>query len=350
MAQCENPKKAFILGIKDNGKKDIKFTSKEVDHLELKNGDRLEKAYDTFITPNALKVYKNYDLIPCGKCLPCRLKKAQQWSERCMCELQEHKKAYFLTITYDDEHVPMTSTKYDEETGEPLEVGFTLCKDDLRKFNKVLRTKLKRHNKPDIRFFACGEYASRPHYHGIYFGLELDDLSEYKYSICGDKKQMMYNSPFLDECWKKGFITVQEVTPANIAYTCRYVQKKLDVIDKDIYDNMNIEKEFILMSRKPGIGKNYFDTHNVCYATFFGWDLPTEEGSFHVGSNPYFDKLYDIMEPYCLSDIKAKRKELALNSEALKLSKTSLDSFSQKMVAGNKLAAKVKCLGRKEKL
>lgn len=45
-------------------------------------------------------------LIPCGRCIGCRLEYSRQWANRCMLELQYHDSAYFVTVTYDDEHVP----------------------------------------------------------------------------------------------------------------------------------------------------------------------------------------------------------------------------------------------------
>ena len=48
---------------------------------------------------------KDYD-IPCGKCKDCLLKKAREWSVRCMHENEFHNEACFITLTYNNEHLP----------------------------------------------------------------------------------------------------------------------------------------------------------------------------------------------------------------------------------------------------
>lgn len=46
-----------------------------------------------------------YQVIPCGKCVGCRMEYSRQWANRCMLELEYHDSAYFVTLTYDDYHV-----------------------------------------------------------------------------------------------------------------------------------------------------------------------------------------------------------------------------------------------------
>ena len=93
--------------------------------------------------------------IPCGRCVACRLNRAREWSLRIMNELAYHKDACFLTLTYDDEHLPEDKS---------------LSKRDFQLFMKRFR---KDFGLP-VRFFACGEYGKktfRPHYHVIFFGV-----------------------------------------------------------------------------------------------------------------------------------------------------------------------------------
>lgn len=45
-------------------------------------------------------------LVPCGNCIGCRLDYSKQWANRLMMELQYHDSAYFVTLTYDDDHIP----------------------------------------------------------------------------------------------------------------------------------------------------------------------------------------------------------------------------------------------------
>ena len=45
-------------------------------------------------------------LVPCGKCLACRISKRREWSVRMLHELSSYDDAVFLTLTYADEFLP----------------------------------------------------------------------------------------------------------------------------------------------------------------------------------------------------------------------------------------------------
>ena len=99
---CYHPLKAFELGEKD-GKRLLKVTSYEVDHLE-RSGDGFACCrHPSYGRPGDITKFVE---IPCGKCSGCRLQKSREWANRCMLELQYHKSSYFVTLTYDEEHVP----------------------------------------------------------------------------------------------------------------------------------------------------------------------------------------------------------------------------------------------------
>ena len=119
-----------------------------------------------------------------------------------------------------------------------------------------------------IRFFMSGEYGSqtfRPHYHAILFGLHLDDLKPYKTVKEAGEYYTYYNSESLQECWPYGYVVVGEVTWESCAYTARYVMKKLKGKEAKFYEEHNIQPEFTLMSRKPGIARRYYDEHPDIY-------------------------------------------------------------------------------------
>lgn len=44
--------------------------------------------------------------LPCGQCLGCRLDYSREWAVRCTHESLLHKENSFITLTYDDEHLP----------------------------------------------------------------------------------------------------------------------------------------------------------------------------------------------------------------------------------------------------
>lgn len=44
--------------------------------------------------------------VPCGQCIGCRLERSRQWAIRCVHEAQQYNDNCFITLTYDDDHVP----------------------------------------------------------------------------------------------------------------------------------------------------------------------------------------------------------------------------------------------------
>ena len=57
-------------------------------------------------------------LIPCGQCIGCRIAQREDWTTRIEMEAREYPKdqVWFVTLTYDDDHVPGMIVK----TGEIL--------------------------------------------------------------------------------------------------------------------------------------------------------------------------------------------------------------------------------------
>lgn len=173
--------------------------------------------------------------VPCGSCVGCRMQRAKEWKIRNCLELQSHAEAWFITLTYDDGHLPIN------EHGQPY-----LRKRDIQLFMKRVRRNL-----GNYRYFASAEYGEhthRPHFHLILYG----HLSGFK--LMGPNR---FTCPDIARCWPNGQHLVEAVTPGNIAYVSGYVEKK----QKDpAYFDYPV-KPFLLMSRKPGIGMLYFVKH-----------------------------------------------------------------------------------------
>lgn len=218
-----------------------------VDNYSGKHGVAFKMGADGCATPI---------LLPCGKCIGCRLDKSREWALRCMMELKTCKGiAIFVTLTYNESRVPMTYYA-DPDTGLALP-ALTLRLDDLQRFWKRLRKSL-----PDtkVRYFACGEYGERtlrPHYHAIIFGYYPDDLSVYQ--VCDTTTY--YKSDFLDRVWNAGNVLVAPVNFNTCAYVARYTAKKYMTLDDSFFDSHNLEKPFLVMSRRPGIGWDYMQEH-----------------------------------------------------------------------------------------
>lgn len=161
--------------------------------------------------------------VPCGRCINCRVNKASEWTNRIMCEASSHKYVYFCTLTYAPEYLPNNGT---------------LVKKHLQDFFKRLRKRVGK-----FRYYAVGEYGEygRPHYHYIIFGVDFKNLSE-----------------GITSSWNFGFTRVDSFNLATARYVARYVTKKFTGDKAKFYQEKNIIPEFSLMSRRPGIGLDFF--------------------------------------------------------------------------------------------
>lgn len=337
---CYHPLYALEVGKKANGKKNLKFISRKIEDFEK------IIHYDGKIYPRSALIP-----LPCGQCIGCRLEYSRQWANRMMLELEYHDSAYFCTFTYDDEHVPRTYYA-DPETGEAVP-ALTLDKRDMQ----LLMKRIREHFPDDkIRFFGCGEYGSqsfRPHFHIILFGLHLDDLVLYKTVRQGGEFYAYYNSDSLACCWMddqgspKGYVVVGRVTWETCAYTARYVTKKLKGAESKFYDDHNIQPEFVLMSRRPGIGRQYYDDHPEIY-DYEKINISTPKGGKSFRPPRYYDKLFDLEQPTRYEKLKLSRAQLAVEAQRSKLQKTTLESVELLEVEESNLSNRIKSLRRKD--
>ena len=199
---------------------------------------------NTFGDPNSLST-RGYYLrpVPCGHCPDCRAAYAREWSNRCLLELQDMGCAIFVTLTYSNEHLPLSSD------GIP-----TLCIRDTQLFMKRLR---KHFSDKRIRFYLVGEYGSktsRPHYHAILFGLDLTDFSDLQVKFYNEIGQPVFVSDIFSNIWSLGICSIGSVTKKSCDYVARYVLKKQNDLDADGQYPLGVKPPFSLASRKPGIG------------------------------------------------------------------------------------------------
>lgn len=202
--------------------------------------------------------------VPCGQCIGCRIHKMQEWGVRCVHEALMHEHSWFVTLTYDPEHLPK---------------DLSVNKDEHQRFMKRLRY----YTGQKIRFFMCGEYGDdkgRPHYHYLLFGLELADLEYWRKGSSKHNRQItypIYRSLTLERAWQKGFVELGEVNIQSAQYVAGYVRKKitgkkLDETNSDglkpyeLYNDITgelikREPEFSLMSRNPGIGSAFYEKY-----------------------------------------------------------------------------------------
>lgn len=189
--------------------------------------------------------------VACGKCVGCQLDRSAAWSLRCQHEASLYDLNCFVTLTYDDEHVPADGS---------------LRYPDVQGFLKRLRARSPGdHPGPDgrfpIRFFCAGEYGSqteRPHYHLLLFNFDFSDRKPVgKY---------LYESETLADLWPHGLSSVGSVTPASASYVAQYcVKKLLPPAEGDVpsfYGRWlaygGRAREFVQMSRRPGLGSWWY--------------------------------------------------------------------------------------------
>lgn len=345
---CLNPMHGFVTGLTPAGKKDMFITSSVYDCAEYYGG-RWHGAIkgNTNLPPS--QIITEYIEIPCGRCHECRLKYSRDWATRMVLEMREHESSYFLTLTYDNDHVH-TSDMVDVETGEYLGKTLSLCKADLAPFIKRLRRGLEYDNRPPIRFYAAGEYGDqtlRPHIHIIVFGLFLDDLEPLRKSKLGNQ---CYKSEWLQKYWPYGDIIVNETSWQACAYVARYVMKKQYGANADIYKILCIEPEFAQMSRKPGIGRKWYDEHkNQLYLSDEDKIyLETITGGMTVQPPAYYDRLFGIEDADRMEEIKSKRRESAEQHNRNVQAQTTL-SLEEQLEARRRLIEKrVEMLRRSE--
>lgn len=219
-----------------------------------------------------------YELIPCRNCFACNLNYSAEWATKLTWECQESEHNYFITLTYDEEHLPIYETfKYiDEDQQETIYKNDgtwtgTLEPEHVNTFINSLRKYMKREkNHTGIKYYYCGEYGNesktgmgyRPHYHIILMNCPLDISQFYDWHLDNKHKKLHWKSKELNHYWDKGLVDVAEVEWNNCAYVARYCMKKLKVRDKYTVQNYAMQgkiPEYVRMSRRPGIGTRYYE-------------------------------------------------------------------------------------------
>lgn len=193
--------------------------------------------------------------LPCGKCPECCKDYYTQWATRGSRELAQWDSNLFITLTYDEEHLP------DDRS---------LNKKHVQDFIKRVKKHFGSSKNNPIRQTYCGEYGSltsRPHYHAILYNCYFPDA---KFHRKTDQGHSVFTSEILSNLWGKGFAEFGYATPATIAYLYKYILKKKSrrerrnplVLELDgiTYD---VAHEFIESSRNPGIGAFMRDSDSL---------------------------------------------------------------------------------------
>jgi hypothetical protein len=208
----------------------------------------------------------------------------------------------FITLTYDDEHLPPDKSLHYEHYQE---------------FMKRLRFHYKGHRaladgQRPIRFYMAGEYGEnfgRPHYHACLFNFDFPDKKLWKVTPQGEK---LYRSKILEALWPFGFSSVGSVTFKSAAYVARYINKKItgkladqhyEWIEPETGEIHWRKPEFNKMSLKPGIGSEWLEKYKT---DVFPHDFIISKG-VKLPVPRYYDKKLQCSNPYEWDEIQYER-------------------------------------------
>jgi hypothetical protein len=206
--------------------------------------------------------------VACGKCEFCLTGKRVQWTVRLKEELRGSASAFFITLTYEEDQMPMSEHGIPEVSKNDIQLFMKKlrraderAKEDLKKLKedskalKEAKTKYGFEYDPffdstldrKLKYFLTSEYGpqtQRPHYHMVLFNLTpvMQNKLE-KYWSTFDRKTSLRIS--------KGFVKIDPVTHGRLHYVSKYITDPQPEID------LKRSKPFRLISK--GIGQNYID-------------------------------------------------------------------------------------------
>ena len=248
--------------------------------------------------------------IPCGKCEACTSRKSYSMVQRLQMERCSWKYCLFVTLTYDNDHLPLLQCQSDYLTDlssnrvhpikgvmnfqiseELHKVGRFSSRDmsdtsrfiqlmsshfgglpylstvDIQRFIKRLRITLLRNynrydfkekNSPSFRYFCCGEYGPstfRPHYHLLLF--------------FSSQFAAAHIQEYIRQCWQFGFVDTSFVSDCNASYVAGYVNGTSHL--PAIYQTSKI-RPFSLYSKHPAIGSLVYSSE-VLKSQFLSCDV-----------------------------------------------------------------------------
>lgn len=138
-----------------------------------------------------------------------------------------HEHNSFVTLTYAPHNLPD---------------GLSVNKNDVQLFFKRLRAIIA---PARVRYFAAAEYGEKngaPHYHISMFGLSRE-------SYFGNERDYFGGIEAINRAWALGRTNVGEFNRKTAAYVTKYVTKRMSHMRMEAR-----EREFVLMSRMPGLG------------------------------------------------------------------------------------------------
>lgn len=246
-------------------------------------------------------------IVACGRCVVCREMRVRSWFVRIMAEVAECDYARFLTLTYDDDHIPP---------------GRNLKHEDWQLYVKRVRKELSVRYGVRCKYYMCGEYggfSGRPHYHAIMmmYG-NMPDRED------GDKTSSL--DDLLRSKWTCGIVDVGYVSDKSVRYCIGYVNK---LASKHIGERV---RPYQRMSQ--GLGYSYLAKYEDQlaerkYISYRGvkYDVPryyrdkSDKVNNAIMQQDYDDRSYELLESNYwdkVRNIKDKARQVERNIEARK--------------------------------
>lgn len=292
--------------------------------------------------------------VPCGYCHDCRAKKRREWAFRVYAESKYSYSAKFITLTYDDDNIPLVTNDGEFLKGIPaaIEAGAqsitpSLYKKDVQDFIKRLRDRQHQYLKkipeqltlwenekisfPKIRYLIVGEYGSkthRPHYHAIMFNVLPDILDKVR------------------QIWKHGSVDIGELTNASANYVTKYVLKSVQERKEYVTPEFKLQSDNLGLKYITRNRKYHYENRNLLVRGAHGnlqsmpakWRKKVFEWTDEKG-NTHFDRVsYEVALKQMLRvlDEQQFKKEQEIEENHPDPDQYFLDLWKQKIGKVNK--------------
>ena len=299
--------------------------------------------------------------VPCNHCYACSLKYSQEIATLAMCECKKSEHNYFITLTYDKEHLPFKKELKIKEKGTDNIITYfnneelkpTLIPEHMHTFIHNLRQYMERtKDHKGIKYIYCGEYGEttqRPHYHLILMNCPLNIEDFYDFHV--DKNfKAHWKSKEIENYWDKGMIDIAECEWSSVAYVARYTAKKVAAnYDKQkMYSECRIP-EFLRRSTK--LGEEYYKENKDKIYKTDEIIMKTVKGNIGNAKPPrYFDKLYEKEHPREMTLIKLSREKEHMRKEQAQQALTDATDKQMMIMQMQNVAKKMSMLKRTEEI
>lgn len=280
-----------------------------------------------------------------------------------MHEARLHTHNCFLTLTYDDDHLPdsfslnhrdfqlfikklreasqrqLGRAVFNASNEQPAAGREPPTITDVHPIQVAYESRTRRHGasphtpgnfRPIIRYHMCGEYGptnGRQHFHANIFGLNFADRKTAEKSEAG---YQLYKSKKLDEIWGNGRARIGQLTWQTAAYTARYNLKKagdknkkvVEILDPDTGEIYKRVPEYMKMSRGQGIGKGWIK--NYTSDVYPHGTIIVAGGE--VSPPRFYDEYYRTLDPEGYERLKSQRRDAQSKAEPKGLTRSRLDA------------------------